>query len=37
LTFSEWNLDAEIAADMFEAKIPEDALLIEFLSVRGEK
>ncbi len=37
LTFSEWNLDAEIAADIFEAKIPEDALPIEFLSVRGEK
>jgi hypothetical protein len=37
LTFSEWNLDAEIAADMFAAKIPEDSLLIEFLSLRGEK
>jgi len=37
LTFSEWNLDAEIAADVFEAKIPKDALLIEFLSVGGEK
>jgi len=37
LTFSEWNLDAEIAADMFEAEIPEDALLIDFLSVGGEK
>jgi len=37
LTFSEWNLDAEIAADMFEAKIPEDALRIEFLSMGGQK
>ena len=37
LTFSEWNLEAEIADDVFEAKIPEDALLIDFLSVRGEK
>ena len=37
LTISEWNLDAEIAADVFAAKIPEDALLIEFLSLRGKK
>jgi hypothetical protein len=37
LTISEWNLDAEIDADVFAAKIPEDALLIEFLSLRGKK
>ena len=37
LTFSDWNLNAEIDADVFKAQIPEDALLIEFLSVGGEK
>ena len=37
LTFSDWNLNAEIDAGVFKAQIPEDALLIEFLSVGGEK
>ena len=37
LTFSGWNLNAKIDADVFEAQVPEDALLIEFLPGRGEK
>lgn len=37
LTFSDWNLNAEFEADVFVAQIPEDALLIEFLSTGDEK
>ena len=37
LTFSDWNLDPEIDANVFKAQIPENTLLIEFLSVGGEK
>jgi len=37
LTFSDWNLNAEIDTEVFKAQIPKDALLIEFLSVGGEK
>ena len=37
LIFSDWNLNAEIDAEVFEAQVPEDALLIEFLSIGGQK
>jgi hypothetical protein len=37
LIFSDWNLNAEIDAEVFEAQVPEDALRIEFLSVGGQE
>ena len=36
LTFTEWDLDADIDEQTFTAKIPESARAIEFLSLGGE-
>jgi hypothetical protein len=36
LTFSEWNLDASIEPEVFEAQLPEGARAIEFLPKGGE-
>ena len=36
LTFSDWNLEADISPGVFNAKLPEGAVAIEFLPVGGE-
>jgi len=36
LTFSDWNLEADIRPGVFNAKLPEGAVAIEFLPVGGE-
>jgi hypothetical protein len=36
LTFSEWNLEAEIDPELFKAQLPEGATAIEFLPEGGE-
>ena len=36
LTFSDWNLEADISPGVFNAKLPERAVAIEFLPVGGE-
>ena len=36
LTFSSWNLEAEIGPDAFSAQLPEGAVAIDFLPIGGE-
>ena len=36
LTFSDWNLEADISPGVFDAKLPDGAVAIEFLPVGGE-
>lgn len=36
LTFSDWNLEADINPDVFKAQLPEGAVAIEFLPMGGE-
>ena len=36
LTFSDWNLEADVNPDVFKAQLPEGAVAIEFLPIGGE-
>lgn len=36
LTFSDWNLEADISPDVFKAQLPEGAVAIEFLPAGGK-
>lgn len=36
LTFSDWDLDADIDPELFRAQVPDDALVIGFLPAGGE-